>query len=487
VILPNSLFVLIQFRATRCLYHVNAISNYCPKELGFVWKKAPLFASLIFCLTSFAFGADVAEAGGQRKLDPRLSRYFTTKEREARALAKQLNLQVQPEVWDYFAAGAREDWAAADRLFDGISRKWRQGQNTSAIAGPVLEAVLFYEGLTSMDLKFAESFARDIINSIPSGSIYFGGTDPGRGLVTAFVPSVPEAKPFFVLSQNPLGDLTYLDYVRAIYGQTLYIPSAGDWQKAMDDYAVSAKARLDADQLKPGENFEESENGKLKPAGNVAWMEVNALLAKLIFEKNPRHEFYIEESMPMDWMYPHLSPHGLILKLNRKPLATFSEKIVKEDREYWREQTKRLLGGWLTNETPVKVLCEFLEKVYVEKDFGRFAGDVDYMKARQGHNGQRIYGHLRMGQVHVYEWQMNHVTAPEEKKRMLRELDFAYRQSIALNPFDPEKVKRYVSLLRDHERLDDARRMLKAGRIINPRSTRLRQLEAELNLGIDER
>jgi hypothetical protein len=94
---------------------------------------------------------------------------------------------------------------------------------------------------------------------------------------------------------------------------------------------------------------------------------------------------------------------------------------------------------------------------------------------------------LRMAQAHVYEWQMKHVTAPEEKKRMLRELDFAYRQSLALNPYDAEKVKRYVSLLRDQERLGDARRMLKAGQIINPRSTRLRQLAEELNLGSEEK
>src|SRR4051794_25395237 len=122
---PCQLFVgLIQIRVTRCPYHVNAISNFRPKEVGFVWKKVAIVASLIFCLTSLAFGADVAEAGGKRELDPRLSQYFMTKEREARALAKQLNLQVPPEVWDYFAAGGKEDWAAADRLFDGISRKW---------------------------------------------------------------------------------------------------------------------------------------------------------------------------------------------------------------------------------------------------------------------------------------------------------------------------------------------------------------------------
>jgi hypothetical protein len=469
-------FVSYNFGRARCPSHVNMIHRSGRPEIS-----GAVFVLLALWLASVAFGADANDVGGQRKLDPRLPKYFMTKEREARALAKQLNLQVQPEVWDYFAAGSKSDWATANKLFDGISRKWRQGENTSAMAGPVLEAVLAYEGFSSMEMKFVESFARDIIDSIPPGSIYFGGTDPGRGLVTAFVKSLPEAKPFFVLSQNPLGDKTYLDYVRAMYGQRLYIPSAGDWQKALDDYAADAKARMDADKLKPGENVSEGDNDKLKPASNVAWMEVNALLAKIIFEKNPVKEFYIEESMPMDWMYPHLSPHGLILKLNRKPLATLSEKIVADDHEYWREQTKRLIGDWLTNETPVKVLCEFLENVYVEKNLDGFKGDEDYVANRRGRNGQIIYGHLRMGQAHVYEWQMNHITAPEEKKRMLLELDFAYRQSIALNPYDVEKVKRYVSLLRDQERLDDARQMLKVGRTLHPRSTRLQELATELN------
>jgi len=436
----------------------------------------PVVVLLAWCGLSFG-----GELGDQRKLDPRLPRYFATKEREARTLARQLNLQVQPEVWDYFAAGAREDWRAANKIFDGISRKWRQGENNSPIAGPVLEAVLAYEGFTSMEMKFAESFARDIIDSISPGSVYFGGTDPGRGLVTAFVRSLPEAKPFFVLSQNPLGDATYLAYVRAMYGQRLYIPSHDDWRKAMDDYAADAKSRREAGNLKPGETVVEDDAGKLKPQSSVAWMEVNGRLAKLIFERNPRHEFYIEESTPMDWMYPLLSPHGLILKLDRKPLATFNDKILKADRECWREQTKRWIGDWLTNETPVKVLAEFLEDVYGQMILDGYKGDKDYVIASRGHNGQTIFGHLRLGQVHVYEWQMNHASTAEGKRRMLRELDLAYRQSIALNPYNVETVKRYVMLLRDQQRLDDARRILKAGRTINPRSTRLEELAEELN------
>jgi hypothetical protein len=319
------------------------------------------------------------------------------------------------------------------------------------------------------------------MDSIPTGSIYFGGTDPGRGLVTAFVKSLPGADPFFVLSQNPLGDRTYLEYVRAMYGRRLYVPSDDDWKKAFDDYAADARARMDADKLKPGENVQEDESGKLKPRSNVAWMEVNALLARMIFDKNPRHEFYIEESMPMDWMYPYLSPHGLILKLNRQPLSEISEKVLEENRAYWRRQMKRLIGDWLTNETPVPVLCEFLEEVYGQSLLEEFEGDKDYVLATRGRNGQFIFGHLRLGQAHVYEWRMNHARAPEEKKRMLRELDFAYRGAIALSPHDVETVKRYVILLRDQQRLEDAWRMLKTGQELNPRSTRLQALADEMN------
>jgi hypothetical protein len=91
-----------------------------------------------------------------------------------------------------------------------------------------------------------------------------------------------------------------------------------------------------------------------------------------------------------------------------------------------------------------------------------------------------MYGHLRLAQAHVYEWRMNHATTPVEKERMLRELDFAYRQTIALCPEDVEAARLYVNLLRDQRRMDDARRMLRASRQLNPRSKRLQQLAEEL-------
>ena len=76
-------------------------------------------------------------------------------------------------------------------------------------------------------------------------------------------------------------------------------------------------------------------SGRVQVSGQVAVMEINGLLVKIIFDKNPNREFYIEESFPLDWMYPYLEPHGLIFKINRQPLPELSDEIVQRDHDYW--------------------------------------------------------------------------------------------------------------------------------------------------------
>ena len=49
--------------------------------------------------------------------------------------------------------------------------------------------------------------------------------------------------------------------------------------------------------------------------GNTSVMAINALLAKNIFYTNREHAIYLEESFPLEWMYPYLRPYGIILKL----------------------------------------------------------------------------------------------------------------------------------------------------------------------------
>ena len=78
-------------------------------------------------------------------------------------------------------------------------------------------------------------------------------------------------------------------------------------------------------------------------------MEINGLLVKTIFDKNPDREFYIEESFPLDWMYPNLEPHGLIIKINRQPLPELSDEIVQRDHDYWTKYIQPMIGDWLSD------------------------------------------------------------------------------------------------------------------------------------------
>ena len=95
---------------------------------------------------------------------------------------------------------------------------------------PVLELCLAYDHVVNCEPKYTAILADGIINSIPAGSIYFGGTDPGRGVPTAFCKSHADADPFFTLTQNALADGTYLEYLRAMYGGRIYIPTGEDSQ-----------------------------------------------------------------------------------------------------------------------------------------------------------------------------------------------------------------------------------------------------------------
>lgn len=260
--------------------------------------------------------AEPATERGGRDVDSRLQKFFTAKERHARALAREFKIEAAPEMWSFFDAGTQGDWATVRKLWRDLSRK--SGQYTAGVVdesvrnlvwSPLLESELAYECFTAMDMKFVETFARDTIAVIPKGAIYFGGTDPGRGVITAFVNSHADADPFFVLTQNALADGLYLKFLAATFGKKIYVPTEDDSSKAFEAYKADAGLRLDEDRLKPGEKVSRKD-GKIEVEGMISVMEINALLAKVTFDKNPKREFYVEESFPLDWMYPYLSPRG---------------------------------------------------------------------------------------------------------------------------------------------------------------------------------
>ncbi|HWI56117.1 MAG TPA: M56 family metallopeptidase, partial [Bacillota bacterium] len=412
--------------------------------------------------------------------DARLRAFFTAKAAQARQLAG--GEPVAPEVWPYFEAGMKGDWAAATNLWAAMRRRAHQYEGTTSdqtldkVWGPILETDLAWEQFANWKEKYLLAFGHDIIKSIPPGSIYFGGTDPGRGVVTAMSESHADAKPFFTLTQNALADGTYLDYLRAMYGQRIYTPSTEDSQKCFQEYVADAQQRLKEHKLRPGEDVRMKDN-KVQVSGQVAVMNINALLTKIIFDHNPDREFYIEESFPLDWMYPHLSPNGLILRINRQPLPSLPEAAVQQDHEYWSRYLQPLLGDWLKADTSVAEVAAFAEKVYLKHDLGGFQGDPQFIEDTWA---QKAFSKLRSSIGGVYAWRMNNAKNSDEKQRMGQEADFAFRQAYALCPTSPEALFRYVNLLISANRVDDAITLAQTSLKLDPKNQQVESLIEQL-------
>ncbi|HUA67477.1 MAG TPA: hypothetical protein VMA13_02920, partial [Candidatus Saccharimonadales bacterium] len=216
---------------------------------------------------------------------------------------------------------------------------------------------------------------------------------------------------------------------------------------------AGARKRFEDHQLKPGEDFKEDPSGRVQVSGQVAVMEINGLLAKIIFDKNPGHEFYVEESFPLDWMYPYLEPHGLIFKINRQPLPELSDAIVQLDHDYWTKLIQPMIGDWLNDDTSVQEITDFAKKVFVQHDFSGFTGDPQFV---QNDYSCKMFSKERANIADLYVWRMNHAATNEEKERMKRAADFAFRQALALCPYYIEMVKAYAEFLHSENREADA-------------------------------
>lgn len=232
----------------------------------------------------------------------------------------------------------------------------------------------------------------------------------------------------------------------------IHTPTPEESTRCYNDYMADAFQRKQLGQLKLGEDVRE-ENGKVTVSGQVAVMAINALLCRVIFDANPDHEFFIEESFPLDWMYPYLTPFGIIMKLNREPLPTLDEDTLARDHEFWSQYSDRLVGNWITYDTTIKEICDFVEKVYISRDLRGFKGDPKFIR---DDNAQAAFSKLRSSIGGVYSFRVNNAKTSVEQQRMIKEADFALRQAFAFCPYSPEAVFRYVQLLAQVGRLEDA-------------------------------
>lgn len=415
--------------------------------------QKPVFAFILL----FTFAQKVSA------IDPDFARFIGIKLSEARAVADAQTNKVPSYVWSFFDAIRRDDWETATNLAERIetaSGRYSSSNHETMSAGlqsviwpTISESIGTYDQFHNWDNKWLHRFGSNIIASIPSGSIYFGGTDPGRYVISALVESLRDGRPFFILTQNQLVDSAYLEYLRGMYGRKLYIPTTNDLQSAFEEYFQEAQKRREAGTLRPGEDITTDSDGHPQARGNVSVMEINGLLAKTILERNPTRDCYIEESFPLDWMYPQLSPHGLIMQLHHNRLPGLDRQTIEKDMGYWKRLTSDALGDTMSETNSLHAVCDFCEKVYLRKDLSNFKGDTAFAKNEEA---QKAFSKLRLSIAGLYAWRAEHATGDGERDSMRKAADTAFRQAYLLCPYSPEVLGRYAKFLVELNRPDDA-------------------------------
>ena len=226
----------------------------------------------------------------------------------------------------------------------------------------------------------------------------------------------------------------------------IYIPTPEDSQRCFAEYAEQKKLS--------------STDGRIQISGQVDVMNINGLLCRVIFDNCPTNEFFVEESFPLDWMYPYETPFGVIMKINRNPVPELSQDVMDLDHKFWSDFSTRLCGNWITYDTTVEQIAKFVDQTYIRNNYAGYTGSRAFVR---DDDAQKAFSKLRSSQAGMYAWRADRNCPPEYRQKspaaeaaLIRETDFAFKQAFAFCPYSPEAVFRYINFLLPQGRFDDA-------------------------------
>lgn len=276
-----------------------------------------------------------------------------------------------------------------------------------------------YDTCSQRDRWFGWEFGHDMLKDLPTNSVVFGGTDPGRFVPTYMIlgeSTVParwkrdplfDRRDLYIITQNALADPFYLRYIRAHYSEDRP-PVSGQFEAWLGRDTIYPAQPL----VLPTHNEvrELIKTSMEKQNGNS---DVHSQVAEWIFEKNKaKHAFFVEESFPMKWSYSRAIPHGLCYQILPDPMEEIPAEIVRKDTGFWQERIAMLMGN------------------------PRFLTDFD---------ARRSYSKLRHTTGSLYEY-----------RNMLPEAEAAYRQALILHPSSMESLIPLSRILWDQGKFAEA-------------------------------
>ncbi len=304
-----------------------------------------------------------------------------------------------------------------------------------------------------------------------TNAVFYGGTDPGRFVPTYMIYSAGVRPDVYLITQNALADQTYLDTMRGLYADSIWMPTADDNQVAFGQYwdDIQTGRRPDLGGIR------RDASGRMSVNGAQAVMEINGIIARQIFDRNrDGHAFYVEESYAIDWMYPYLVPNGLIMRIRHDPGA-LPPRAVRDDMDFWDWYVRRLHAD-----------PNFAREIPARKAFNKLRGSIAglYARSRRYREAERAYK----------EAQSLYVYSPESAFRLVSDIlvpehlfDRAVAELRLLQGLDPNNARIPADAILRLQRADETARTLAArlGSPDNPLSEEetLRLVSAALEIG----
>jgi len=312
------------------------------------------------------------------------------------------------------------------------------------LALPLWPLFFNYDSCTQRGRWFGWDFGHDMLRDLPLGSVVLGGTDPGRFVPTYMIlgesTQPPDAKrdpdfdrrDLYIITQNGVGEPLYRKYLADHYGEERPKP-----RNAFERWLGRADAYPERPLVFPTEQEINDAVSKEMDAsmakGTMDPSLPHSVVTRLIWEKNrDSHEFFVEESFPIEWSYDHAEPHGLVYRINREPLKELPSDLVRKDFEFWDAYVRKL------------------------KDNPEYAKDYD---------AQRSFSKLRASSGNLYRY-----------RKMDAEAERAYRQALELWQGNGESLNALNSMLWDRGDFDAVLAMLQPALDADPNNIGLWQM-----------
>jgi tetratricopeptide (TPR) repeat protein len=297
-------------------------------------------------------------ATAQEIVAAKLKKFSAKRRALVDALAKQNKIDVLPEVARFFDALDAGDWDETQRLFKSL-REDMDGPDASDLRKYWRAVVEAYGAAQQVHLWPPQQlldYGNGILDSLRPGMVYVGGTDPGCFICT-MLNETSQGEQHVTLTQNALADASYLDYLSAVYGDSLNLPTPEESSSAFTQYVADATARAQHDEQFPGEPPQvlpgeeiTTADGRTTVGGQVAVMGINNILMQTILQKNPDLSFAMEESFPLASSYAGAAPLGPVFELRAGDPLTAD--AAAQSVNYWQNEAQNLQDAGETS-TPV--------------------------------------------------------------------------------------------------------------------------------------